>query len=269
MKEVVGIQTQYDVTMINKHIPKEPVPDEVRAPLLRPGELLARLDAFPVAFAPLGTLEWHARQNPIGCDALKAEALCSAAAKIIGGVVMPPLFFAMDAYWDGGKGLGYGMDPAAGFVLPGSFYRTEPALFVAILENACRNYLARGFKLVVLLSGHNPPIQINMMNEVCVKFKTAEGREPVTALFEFSTMDKNDPLKIPDHAGFYETSLMMHITGRVNMEINAGQDIPELALSTNRPLNEASAENGAAIFNNQVETLCKYIQRKFDELRES
>jgi creatinine amidohydrolase len=182
---------------------------------------------------------------------------------------MPPLFFSVDAHWDAGHGLGYGMDPAAGFALPGSFYRTDPPLFVTLLENACRNYLTRGFQMVVLLSGHNPPIQMNMMNEVCARFQTAEGCEPVIALFEFDTMEDSDPLKVPDHAGFYETSLMMYLTDRVNTEANTGQEIPELAIGTRRPLNEASSNNGMAIFKAQVESICSYIQRKYGELHES
>jgi len=50
------------------------------------------------------------------------------------------------------------MDAVAGFPLPCSFYRTDLQLFVAMLENACRNYLSRGFEMVVLISGHNPGI---------------------------------------------------------------------------------------------------------------
>jgi creatinine amidohydrolase/Fe(II)-dependent formamide hydrolase-like protein len=106
------------------------------------------------------------------------------------------------------------------------------------------------------------------MNEVCAQFLTPDGRERVTALFEFSAMEDSDPLKIPDHAGFYETSLMMHLTDRVNASANAGQEIPELAMGTNRPMNEASAEQGAAIFAAQVTSIVKYVQRKFNELNE-
>jgi creatinine amidohydrolase len=263
------MKSNYDPALIETHVPREPIPEEVCAARLRPGELLARQDAFPVAFMPLGTLEWHGRQNPIGCDALKTEALCVATAKKIGGVVMPPLFFGVDAWWDAGNGLGYGMDPVAGFPLPGSFYPTQPELFMAIMENACRNYLARGFKLVVMISGHNPPVQINMMNEVCAKFLTAEGCEPVTALFEFTAMDGDNPLNVPDHAGFYETSLMMHLTDRVNQAANTGQEIPYFAVGTRRPLEEASAEYGAAIFTAQIDSLSKYVQKKLGELIDS
>jgi len=263
------VKTSYDIDVISKHIPREPVTDEVRAAYLRPGQLLARLDAFPIAFVPIGTLEWHGRQNPLGCDAIKAEAVCAGVAQKIGGVVMPPLFFSVDANFDAGHGLGYGMDAVAGFALPGSFYRTPPHLFISILENACQNYLARGFEIVVLLSGHNPPIQINMMNEVCAKFQTKDGWEPVTALFEFGAWDKDDPLRVPDHAGFYETSVMMHLTGQVNTAANTGQEKPELAVSTRRPLNEASSEYGAAIIAAEVESIAQYIQRKYGDFCES
>jgi creatinine amidohydrolase len=259
------MKTTYDPETVRRHVPREAPPGEVRAAYLRPGELLARMDAFPVAYAPMGTLEWHGRQNPLGCDALKAEALCMAAAGEGGGVVMPPFYFAMDMHWDTGNGLALGMDPVAGFMLPGSFYQIEPPLFLAVVENACRNYLARGFQMVVLVSGHNPPVQLTMLNAVCAKFLTPQGREPVTALFEFGTMGGH-PLNIPDHAGFYETSLMMHLTDRVNPAANDGQDIPELAIGTERPLNEAAAAYGAEIIKTQTKTLCEYVKRKYGEL---
>ena len=90
------MKTSYNTDIIDKHVPREPIPGEVRAAFLRPGELLARMDAFPVAFAPLGSLEWHGRQNPTGCDAIKAETLCIAVAERIGakrGVKRRPFTF--------------------------------------------------------------------------------------------------------------------------------------------------------------------------------
>ncbi len=38
--------------------------DPFKIEFLRPEELRRRLDACPVAFVPLGTLEWHGHHNP-------------------------------------------------------------------------------------------------------------------------------------------------------------------------------------------------------------
>ena len=42
--------------------------------------------------------------------------------------------------------------------------RENPKLLRDSLPNACRNYLARGFRLVVIVSGYNPGIQQNMLD---------------------------------------------------------------------------------------------------------
>ena len=96
----------YQPEKVAEMIPREPIPDEVRALYLRPGELLSIQDKCPIAFQPLGTLEWHGRHNPIGCDSIKAEQLCIETAKRLGGVVMPAIHFSNDAYRNIGKGQG-------------------------------------------------------------------------------------------------------------------------------------------------------------------
>ena len=77
------------------------MPDEKRIQYLRPGEILAQLEAMPVAYQPIGTLEWHGRQNPIGVDTFKAEALCIAAAQKAGGLVMPAIILTSLWVWVG------------------------------------------------------------------------------------------------------------------------------------------------------------------------
>jgi creatinine amidohydrolase len=67
--------------------------EEVRYYCLRPAQAVARREALPVAWLPLGVLEWHGVQNPLGLDALKAEGLLCRAAGDIGGLVMPTLYW--------------------------------------------------------------------------------------------------------------------------------------------------------------------------------
>jgi creatinine amidohydrolase len=258
----------YEPERVKEAVPLEPIPQEVRAQFLRPGELLAIQAKFPVAFQPVGTLEWHGRQNPTGCDAIKAERLCIETAKRTGGVVMPSVYFAADAYRDTGKGYGLGMDPEAGFQLPGSFYQIDTDLLKRFMLNACRNYLARGFKLVVIVSGHNPAIQQNLFDEICYLLKTPDGKEPVFFTMEYTTIEKGNPKRSGDHAGGYETSMMLYLNGdRVNMKANDGQKEPNLAIYNEFPVNQATAEEGRVRFNLQIEGLTKLVRERLRPLQ--
>lgn len=255
----------YDIKTVKHHVPCEAIPEEVRAQFLRPGELLSILDKFPVAFQPLGTLEWHGRQNPLGCDALKAEKLAVEVAKQIGGVVMPPIYFATDTYRNRGLGMGLGMDSTAGFKLPGSFYPMDGAMYTNLIINACQNYLDRGFKFVILISGHNGISQTIAINQACYHFKENEGKEPVVFIMEYDPMDDDDPLKQGDHAAYYETSMMLyHFGDRVNMDANLNTEIENLAIG-GKPYQNASYEDGEAFFNAQVTALKKYAVNKYND----
>jgi creatinine amidohydrolase len=248
----------YQPDIVSDMVPLEHIPAEVRVQYLRPGELLSILKTFPVAYQPIGTLEWHGRHNPLGCDAIKAERLCIEAAKRTGGAVMPPIFFSADAYRDLGHGMGGGMDAKAGFLLPGSFYKAPDELLKRFMKNACANYLERGFKLVIIVSGHNAIAQQFLFDELCFEMKSPEGAEPVCFTMEFAVLEKGDTRRHSDHAGHYETSMMMHLAAeRVNNSANDGCAIPELAVDTARPLFESAAEEGEICFELQIEGLSK------------
>lgn len=46
---------------------------EVRYELLRPAQVVARRTACPLAYLPIGGIEWHGPQNPLGLDGLLAR----------------------------------------------------------------------------------------------------------------------------------------------------------------------------------------------------
>ena len=257
----------YEPDKVKEAVPFEPIPDEVRIQYLRPGELMHIQDSFPVAYQPIGTLEWHGRHNPLGCDTIKAEAICTQAAIMTGGVVMPPLYFGTDSTWDNGHGLGYGMDAVAGFQLPGSFYKMQEELLINFYKAVCENYLARGFKLVIIVSGHNAMTQQYLFDKLCYEMKSKEGLEPVCFTMEYAVLEKDNPRRHSDHAGFYETSMMMYHAGeRVNMCANDNCEVPELAVSTRKPLAQASAEEGEKYFKLQVEGLAKFAKERLERL---
>jgi len=78
---------------------------------LRPDEFLERVRRCPIAYLPLGTLEWHGRHLPLGADGLQARGVFELLARRVGGVVMPMLFLGPDSTHVGQDGVEYiGMD---------------------------------------------------------------------------------------------------------------------------------------------------------------
>jgi creatinine amidohydrolase len=66
---------------------------KVRYEEMLPHEIRVARTAVPIAYLPLGTLEWHGRHNAVGLDGLKAHALCCRFAEAIGGLAMPPIWW--------------------------------------------------------------------------------------------------------------------------------------------------------------------------------
>ena len=67
-----------------------------------PHEFEAALAAFPVAYVPVGSLEWHGRHLALGNDALKAHGILVRTAQKYGGVVLPPTYWGHMAPWKPG-----------------------------------------------------------------------------------------------------------------------------------------------------------------------
>ncbi len=47
---------------------------------LLPDQFSTRIEHCPLAYVPVGSLEWHGEHMAVGNDALKAEKLCELAA---------------------------------------------------------------------------------------------------------------------------------------------------------------------------------------------
>jgi creatinine amidohydrolase len=66
---------------------------EVRYHMMRPGQIVERRKAFPAVYIPIGTMEWHGVQNPVGADAIQAEGIAIRCAQKGGGLVFPTLYY--------------------------------------------------------------------------------------------------------------------------------------------------------------------------------
>jgi len=59
---------------------------------LTPKEFRARLAAAPIAYLPLGTLEWHGEHLPLGADGIQSQGFFLRLAAQADGIVLPMLF---------------------------------------------------------------------------------------------------------------------------------------------------------------------------------
>ena len=77
---------------------------------LLPEEFVQRMQEMPVAYLPLGTLEWHGPHMPLGADGIQSKELFVRVAEKVGGVVLPILFMGPDRVFHDGDKAFYGMD---------------------------------------------------------------------------------------------------------------------------------------------------------------
>ncbi len=141
---------------------------EVRYQMLRPAQIVARRKERPVAYIPLGTLEWHGEHNPLGADTIQAEGLAVLCAQKGGGLVFPPLYYGesrleslMEAVAEDREKIAEKMELPAENFEPDKhpFTATEQAqnyhrLLIHILAEA----ESLGFELGVFVCGHYPLI---------------------------------------------------------------------------------------------------------------
>jgi creatinine amidohydrolase len=117
---------------------------------LLPDAFRARLAACPVAYLPLGTVEWHGEHMALGSDALIAEGLFLRAAARIGGIVMPPLFMGPDRIRREADctylvGMEYAETTTPPRQLDGGCYWMPEGLFVLQLEQVVAQAARTGF----------------------------------------------------------------------------------------------------------------------------
>jgi creatinine amidohydrolase len=129
---------------------------EVRLERLRPAEISAALERAPVAWVPLGALEYHADHLPNGTDGITGHGLLVAAAERLGGVVLPWSYLTIGT-----------------LALPWSF-RYDPVLVADALRQTLRQLPAYGVRLAVVHTGHGPLDLNHLIKRVCTEVE-AEG----------------------------------------------------------------------------------------------
>jgi len=183
---------------------------KVRYAELLPHEFRKRLAERPIAYLPLGTLEWHGEHLALGSDAIQSEGLMVQCARQLGGIVMPPIHLGPDRakLTDDGKML-VGMDYAGSTTPPrqldGSCYWVPMGLHLLIVDAILVQLRRAGFR-AVFADGHGPSrgSWVENLSEREARF----GLRLFGVTREISGQWKSQV----DHAARNETSLMMHFT---------------------------------------------------------
>lgn len=166
---------------------------------LRPAQIDAIIAETGIAYLPWGALEWHSYHNPIGLDSLKIHRLALDVAAVTGGIVLPVVYAGFQT-----------MKPHAGFK-----HTVEvPAEVIAGLANAYFDQLAdEGFRLLVLMMGHYGGEHVKNLRFTATNWERYRAKGSPMRIWAFPEYEviRCDGYS-GDHAGAYETSLLMHYT---------------------------------------------------------
>ncbi len=154
---------------------------------LGPREIERAWAEVPIAYVPLGSLEWHGHHLPVGLDAIKAHKLCLLAAAQTGGLVLPPLY-----YGTGGEHLEYRFT-----------VMVEADQIVPLLAKTIERLGDWGVRVAVIFSGHFAGEQVRMIEDFAQR--ATSDRTRVVSLTDAMLPD---PPLAPDHAAIFETSMM-------------------------------------------------------------
>ena len=226
---------------------------------LTPNEFEARLAQAPIAYLPLGTLEWHGLHLPLGADGMQSRGLFCELARRAGGIVLPMLFVAPDLTKEVNGTTYIGMDfwsrpeGEAPRQLPGSAYHISGELFHDLLDGIMANLKRAGFKIVV---GHGHGPSMKAFRAIVDEMKEKYGLILLTAQSDEDTIGFQC-----DHAAANETSIMMHFHGDL-VDMAALDPDPAVrpeGVSGDDPRFHASAALGAAATEETAARMCRVL----------
>jgi len=145
----------------------------------------------PLAYVPIGSLEFHGCHLPLGLDTIHAYRFCLAAAERTAGVVLPPTFWGTKGHE----------------TYEGSVLLAEEAI-TSLVRSILERLGSLGYRLVVVCTGHYPEVQGALLERVAQHYMVTPDAARVLVLDPF-TCQTGEPAI--DHGGRVETSLMLHL----------------------------------------------------------
>ena len=242
---------------------------EVCYEFLRPAQVVERRCSFPLAYLPLGVLEWHGPQNPLGLDGLKVHELCVRAAAKGGGLVFPVLWYGehreshlveanipvKSAIAEEMKLPPENFDPG---YMGGRTIIEQSLFYQNLLYHIYYQIRSLGFEAIYVLVGHGP-----LKNYGILTSKVFERATGISMEVSFAA-DLVEGYR-EDHAGRYETGVMMELRpDLVDLTALPDGDKSELVGIAGEDPREGSAELGEAFVDKCVNQLVKAGQGLLD-----
>jgi len=266
----VGVLSSYG-RKEGKGAASRPSVEKVLYAELTPQEFRERVAAAPIAYLPLGTLEWHGEHLPIGSDGLQSYGFFIGLAQRAGGIVLPMLFLGPDRMEEvDGKEL-YGMDTLGEGMaeerryknqqLAGSAYWVPEETFRTIIEATLKQLKRAGFRIVVA-HGHGP--STGFFNRNAKDWKEKFGLE--TFVCWGSEFDRQGMGIQVDHAAMNETSLVMALRPELVQMDRLSKERWPVGVSGRDPRTFASPELGRKIIELQTERMAKILKNALANL---
>lgn len=231
--------------------------DNPRWAELKPAEFLARRDAMPVVYLPMGLCEPHGHVAPFGLDTIKADYLAEEAARRSGGIVSPTMSWHVHE-------VGYHVPwlrEVMGSVNP-LLAALPPHLVLETLLYQFRAFANAGFRGVVVISGHN-----GSQRDLRLVAEAFAAVYPI-AHFVRSDTELVAGKFVGDHAGRYELSQLLAIRPDL-VDMSRARRAGESGLgrfAQNSDVAEASAEEGHAILEASLEVIAAAVRNfRFDQ----
>ena len=164
---------------------------------MRPDQLEAVFEKYPIAYLPWGASEYHGVHNPIGLDSIKAYGMSVDLAKAVGGLVLPVVHQASSTIK----------------TYPGvNFKRHSLEFSEELIRMMCREYFEQlvdeGFKIVVLLTGHCGEPHFEILKSVADEFNQKHPDRYFWTLAEFEVLEAS--MLVANHSAIGETALQLY-----------------------------------------------------------
>jgi len=255
--------------------------------LMRPPDIVKERDRVPLAFVPIGPLEWHGPHLPLGTDGLHAHEVAVEVARRIGGIVLPTYFVGTETVRlndQQAQGLGIlgfeGTERVVGMDFPEfpvkSLYFEEGAFAVTVRE-ILRLLKADRYRLIVIVNGHGAVNHQRTLRRLAAE----ESERPnVWVEYAMAFLPASPPFSDPGHAEKIETSLMMAMRpelvdvaslpptdvplryrdyGVVDGKAFDGNPTPDFTLRREADPRDAAPDLGRKVLNAEVDRLAEIV----------
>jgi creatinine amidohydrolase len=249
---------------------------EVRYHLLRPDQIVARRKAFAVAYIPIGTIEWHGVQNPVGADTLQAEGIAIRCAEKGGGLVFPPLYYGenrseslMEANEHHRPMIAEKMELPPGNFDPSRMPFTpmeQDINYHKLLVHILAEVESLGFQVAVLVAGHYPLIDharaaVSQFNQK--RLNKFQGMI-AWAFVDYLLVEDVYP-GAGDHAGGWETSHVMALHPEmVDLDLLPPKGEPITGTIWSMDPHDSSAEFGQATIDKAVAVAVREVRDRIE-----